>query len=109
MNQRVLAALFLMAALAGPVILPMPTVAQNERRDKNRGQEQQSEQEQNRFQEQQHQLWNGDYRFEDTVDREWLKEHRHFGQPSHRYHPWDADYRYEETVDRNWLNGHNID
>jgi hypothetical protein len=106
MNERVLAAFFLIGALAVQVTLPLRAPAQEERQHQSKDENQQRDQVRNKHQEQQRQFWNGDYRYEDTVDRDWLNEHQHYAQKSNQYPSWETGFRYEETVDRNWLNEH---
>ncbi len=111
MNKGVLASLLLIGALAAPVTFTTRAVAQENRQQQVRNEDQkkdQKTQERNTPQEQKYQSWNGDYRYEETVDRDWLNQQQRNTQQRKQYRSWDTDYRYEETVDRNWLKEHNL-
>jgi len=106
MNRGVLTSLFLMGALAAQVPVAMRAVGQEKHQQEN------SDQDRSRYQkQQQHQLWNGDYPDEETVDRAWLKDQqqKYNNQRGSQYRSGGVDYSNEETVDRNWLREHNID
>ena len=105
--KRAFVIAFLLGALATPVTFAIGAVAQGGDQDQSIKNSQQTQQERNRYQEQ-HRSWNGDYRYEETVDREWMNEQKlHEQQNRHQYRDWNTGFRYEETVDRNWLNEHN--
>ncbi len=108
MNKGILSSLFLIGALAAPVPLTKPAVGQ-ETPQQTRNPKQDRHQDLNkRHEQQQHQAADGDYTYEETVDRDWLKEQPNNHRMS-QYRSGNADYTSEETVDRNWLKEHDLD
>ena len=103
MNKGILTTLLLAGALASPAPLMTRAVGQEQHEQQPGNPDQNTQQDRSRHEEQR---WSSDYTYEETVDRDWLKEQQKKRNNPHRS---QADYTNEETVDRNWLNEHNLD